>query len=68
MYKKPIRVTTDTTDRRICDAIYNDNGEPYAVEIKVQRERLVVTLAAIIAQLEAGKIEATQASATKKER
>lgn len=67
MYKKPIRVTTDTTnDRRICDAIYTDNGDPYAIEIKIQHERLVITLAAIVAQLEAGKRDAIKASQNKR--
>ena len=57
---KPIR---DDAGNRLFDAVYNPDGS-IALELKIARQRLVITLDAVRAQIEEGLREATQIAAS----
>lgn len=56
---KPIR---DDAGNRLFDAVYNPDGS-IALELKIARQRLVITLDAVRAQIEEGQREAEQIAA-----
>lgn len=56
---KPIR---DDAGNRLFDAVYNPDGS-IALELKIARQRLVITLDAVRAQIEEGQREAEQMAA-----
>lgn len=57
---KPIR---DDAGNRLFDAVYNPDGS-IALELKIARQRLVITLDAVRAQIEEGQREAAQIAAS----
>jgi len=59
---KPIR---DDAGNRLFDAVYNPDGS-IALELKIARQRLVITLDAVRAQIEEGQREAEQIAAAAK--
>lgn len=58
---KPIR---DNAGNRLFDAVYNPDGS-IALELKIARQRLVITLDAVRAQIEEGQREAEQFAAAR---
>lgn len=57
---KPIR---DDAGNRLFDAVYNPDGS-IDIELKIARQKLVITLDAVRAQIEAGRYEADRIAAT----
>lgn len=61
MHSKPIR---DDAGNRLFDAVYNPDGS-IAIELKIARQKLIVTLDAVREQIEAGQREAKQIAASR---
>lgn len=57
---KPIR---DNAGNRLFDAVYNPDGS-IDIELKIARQKLVITLDAVRAQIEAGQREAEKIAAS----